>query len=182
MQSVCILCTHPLISTAWCSKLQPTHPNPSIPSELIHPIQTHPYQSTYSTTVLHPSSMCYLTSSARRNAGKQRTVYSTTLTCKFLTSLQRPKSLLRLRTYLMYTTAAIMPIGVLFDIVVVYYAKFVQPHPTQVSFLIQRPGHLPWSSGGSHQGWDGATWSNHTVSFGMTTVLPICGKFLETSF
>ena len=67
--------------------------------------------------------------SSRRNAGKQPTVYSTTLTCKFLIRQSRPKSCLRLRTYLMYTTAAIMSIGVLFDILVVYYAKFVQPYP-----------------------------------------------------
>ena len=75
-------------------------------------------------------------SSIRRNVVRRQTVCSTTPTCKFH---QRPPpsppcqiSFLRLRTYLMYTTAAIMSIGVLFDILVVYYAKFVQPYLFQL--------------------------------------------------
>ena len=65
--------------------------------------------------------------------GRRQTVCSTTPTCKF--HLRPPsfaKFPLRLRTYLMYTTAAIMSIGVLFDILVVYYAKFVQPYLFQL--------------------------------------------------
>ena len=107
-----------------------------------------------------------LTSSSRRNAGKLQTVYSTTLTCKFLVSHDvRPKFARRLRTYLMYTTAAIMSVGVLFDVLVVYYAKFVQPYPLLFKTLIQRPGHLPGSRGGGNQRSDGPISTHHSVSF-----------------
>ena len=72
----------------------------------------------------------------RRNVGRRQTACSTTPTCEFLARHQfqptwwKPVCGVRnfssrLRSYLMYTTAAIMSIGVLFDVLVVYYAKFV---------------------------------------------------------
>ena len=42
----------------------------------------------------------------------------------------------------MYTTAAIMSIGVLFDVIVVYYAKFVKNLWSALQNLFQGSGHL----------------------------------------
>ena len=120
----------------------------------------------------------------RRNVERRQTACSTTPTCEFLARHQfqptwwKPVCGVRnfssrLRSYLMYTTAAIMSIGVLFDVLVVYYAKFVSnPKLYFFSILTQRPWHLPGGSGGGDQGRDDASGRfNHIVSCHLSSYL-----------